>query len=301
MKKDDYIQEIRGAQSQEEVLTKRWGMYSTKDVDQYVEKLQLRMRNAEAVYHERHEEMRTNLLGITRERDSQAEKIHKLEQQLANYQDIDSYLQGQGKIAIPIETYEELQAAAAPNPELDKLAQENKRLLEDQSHFQQDLLNLESTQQKLAEVTLANDKAASQLQVEREKSMKLEQQLLELSQRGSRQEVRLEVLKLTVEEQTEYSNRTHAQYQALTVQHKVAQEMVQQLIKDKDNLEKESIIQQQRWDLRRTSLVNRYQALLNSQHACMKQFEESFAATLQCMESLAEPGLRGFQAVEAER
>ncbi|MEZ4357797.1 MAG: hypothetical protein R2876_04105 [Eubacteriales bacterium] len=108
MKTDDFLGQIREGQVKEEALKKYLGTYRTKDVDQYIEKLLSRIQSMEAMYNERYDEMRTNIFGITKERDEQIEKVKALQEIV---KDTSKYLEKKGLIALSKEEYNAIKSA----------------------------------------------------------------------------------------------------------------------------------------------------------------------------------------------
>ena len=289
MVRDTFVEELRDGQAQEKGLAKHWGGYNAREVEQYVEKLLNRMGNMEKMYQERYEEMRTGLLGITRERDEQAERISQLEQQVMGIpDDWEQRLAEQGMIALPREAYEALQAENQHNAmQVDALGQQQVKL--------SDALQLSKAADSQAEV-LAVELEQAQVQLE-SKASAIKQSSAEL-QALRQQQLQLQAdhqaVRLLNEEQVDALKQAKMQYQALEVQQQLAKDMVQQLMDDKQVLEQQAVALKQQAEAQKASLVRRYQVVLRNQQQCLRQLQDSFAASVGVMENIGQAGLQGF-------
>lgn len=110
---DSFIDEIRDSGTIENTLISRFGFYKANEVDRYIAHLQDQLSGTEAVYQDRFEEMRTSLLGITRERDDKLTQIKTLEAQLAESLDIEKVLTEKGQVSLPANEFELIKAENA--------------------------------------------------------------------------------------------------------------------------------------------------------------------------------------------
>ncbi len=273
-----FIDEMRGTQPREETITKHLGFYKARDVEQYIEKMINRMHTAENVYQDRYEEMRTNLLGVSRERDKLLEKVQQQDKRLAEQQDLEAQMKAQDLVPVPRKSVEQLQVLEEIKQSNEQLTQEYSRLIQENNQ-----LNQEQTQL---------------IQALKEKETELAQ-AAEMKTAYAQMQANLDQTQLQIEERNNELSQNTAKYEALTAQFQAAQEVVRKLIAEKEDLAKDAVAQQQRWEARRASLIRRYQGLLNSQQTCLQQMKENLATTLQYVEHLAEPGLKGFPAEEA--
>jgi len=141
---DSYIDELRDTGTVENTLVSRFGFYRAIDVDRYITHLQDQISGTEAVYQDRFEEMRTSLLGMTRERDEKISQVRQLEIQLAAAENIDALMNQKGLISIA-------------RPEYEKLLSEKKRL---EHRVEQLQLNINDNSDKslmLEELTRSQD------------------------------------------------------------------------------------------------------------------------------------------------
>ncbi|MEA4890547.1 MAG: hypothetical protein VB070_13910 [Clostridiaceae bacterium] len=273
-----FIDEMRGTQPREETMTKHLGFYKARDVEQYIEKMNSRMHTTENVYQDRYEEMRTNLLGVSRERDKLLEKVQQQDKRLAEQQDLAAQMKAQDLVPVPRKTVEQLQV-------LEEIKQANEQLTQEYSRLTQEnnQLNLEQTQL---------------IQALKEREAELEK-AVEMKTAYAQMQTDLDHVQLQIEERDNELSQSMSKYEALAAQYQAAQEVVRKLIAEKEGLTEDAVILQQRWDARRASLIRRYQGLLNSQQTCLQQMKENLATTLQYVEHLAEPGLKGFTTEEA--
>ncbi|NCA98069.1 MAG: hypothetical protein EOM70_01685 [Clostridia bacterium] len=107
---DSFIDELRDSGTTENTLVSRLGFYKAIDVDRYIAHLQDQLTGTEAVYQDRFEEMRTSLLGMTRERDEKITQVRQLENRLATAEDIDALMTKKGLVGIALSEYEKLLA-----------------------------------------------------------------------------------------------------------------------------------------------------------------------------------------------
>lgn len=297
-----FLEHIRAGQAQEEALKKHWGGYRAKEVDEYVEKLLSRMRNMEAAYQERYEEMRTGLLGMTRERDEQRERVRALERQLEDTpQRCEAYLKDQGLITLPKEEYEQIQnTQAAYRRDANSISEKQAQLKQEIERLIRELKEKRTAQQQAEETIQKLEQALREAQARAGEAGQLKQQLQAQAETEAKLQARLEVAEAQSREQAQELAQAQAQYQMLELQHQLARQMTQQLMEEKERHEKEAAVRQERSEAERASLVHRYKGILRSQHQCLQRMQESFAASVRCMESLGEAGMLDRPAEEAK-
>ncbi|MHB1315733.1 MAG: hypothetical protein ACYCX2_09660 [Christensenellales bacterium] len=290
MTTENFLELMRSGQMQEDALKKHLGNYRSKDVDEYIEKLQARLRNMEELYQERYEEMRTSLLAITRERNDLSENIKNFEQKLKDIpQNCNTYLSEQGLLTVAKKDYERMQNAEAEHQKeknafaekLAELQKENEQLLAKTEQILAEKKNAEEVAGKLRQSQLLAEKQASdydqmnaQLKLQMEQVAQKQAELDESDEQNHRQELELVQVK--------------AKYQMMEMQFRLAQEMNQQLLQDKERQDKETVKRQERFDAERTYLIQRFNGILQSQKQCMQRLQESLAAYTQSMNGLGE-------------
>ena len=107
---ESFIDELRDSGTVENTLVSRLGFYKANEVDRYIAHLQDQLSGTEAVYQDRFEEMRTSLLGMTRERDEKISQVRQLENRLAAAEDLDALLLKKGQVSVTATDYEKLLA-----------------------------------------------------------------------------------------------------------------------------------------------------------------------------------------------
>ena len=283
MTADRILEQIREGQIQEDALKKYLGVYRTKDVEQYIEKLLGRLHNMETVYQERFEEMRTSLLDLTRERDDQIERAKALENKLKDIPKCcEAYLSEQGLITLSKENYEHFQRIDDEyNENLNKQKQENSQLLKKIEEFQIVQREAEEAKDKLDQLqiqakTMADEcnQLHSQLQNQAEEELQIQMLLKASEEKCHGQEIEIE--------------KARARYQALDIQNQLTMDLNQQLMQEKERHEKEAVKRQERWDNERFLLIRRFNGILQGQKQCIQRLQENFAASIQCMDSLSE-------------
>jgi len=107
---DSFIDELRESGPIENTLVSKFGLYKAIEVDRYIAHLQDQLSGTEAVYQDRFEEMRTSLLGMTRERDEKLAQIRNLEAKLAESIDLEKVLSEKGLVSLSATEIEEIKA-----------------------------------------------------------------------------------------------------------------------------------------------------------------------------------------------
>ncbi|MDD2533143.1 MAG: hypothetical protein PHC86_00365 [Eubacteriales bacterium] len=295
MMNDAYIDEIRDAGVLETSLVARLGFYRAADVDRYINNLQNQLSSAETVYMDRFEELRSSLLAMTRERDEKIQNNRELDKKLAAAQDLPSLLSSFGQVGVSILEYEQLKK------DVTVLTAEVAILTDDlkQSKTESALLKEEVVQaaiQNPDKTALVEElqQARKALQTRMEEIHRLSVEIQNQRQYNIELGTELEALQLSVATQAELSAQTRTQYQLLDTQYQIGQDMINKLMLEKTALENELKNQEQRWDIQREALINRFQSILNSQSQFLKKLQENFNASVTYMENLNETGLRGF-------
>jgi len=251
MTTENILEQIREGQAQEEVLKKHFGTYRTKEVDQYVEKLLGRLHNMETVYQERCEEMRTQLRGVTRERDEQIQKVRELENRMADIPKLcENYLVEQECIALPGKEYERLKDVEAV------LKQEAEHLMEQKKHLEEEIQRLEKENeqaqaaQRIDEETLDEiERIRAQATELTEECRRLEAELTEKVEAGYKLQSRLEETELLAQAGAEELVQERARYRMLELQYQLAQKITMELTEEKERQEKEAQRRQERLSL----------------------------------------------------
>lgn len=110
MKKNSFIEEIRELQVSENQLKKRLGTYNCKEVDEYIAKLIDQIKNAEKVFQERYEEVRTSLLAMAREKEELTIKMQEMKNNKKLPENWETLIDQQGQVAIFQNEYERLKS-----------------------------------------------------------------------------------------------------------------------------------------------------------------------------------------------
>lgn len=290
MTTDDFLEQIREGQVQEEALKKHLGGYRTKDVDDYIEKLLNRLHSMEDIYKERYEEMRTNLFGITKQRDEQQERANALEQIIKDTPKYcDSYLEKKGLIALSKEELDRVQSIetnlrqeiGSLNEKYLQLKKENEKLVKELN--QKQIVNTEAE---------ANTKKIEQLQneikIKYEEYMQMEIKLHDVIESEQQLKDTLQAMDEQTRKQEEELSKQQTRFEALDQQYKLTQEMNDQLIKEKERQKEDVIKQQESFDNERRSIIRRYQETLYNQQECLKRLQESFSSSLRYIKNLSE-------------
>lgn len=290
MTTDDFLEQIREGQVQEEALKKHLGGYRTKDVDEYIEKLLVRLHSMEDIYKERYEEMRTNLFGITKERDEQQERANALEQIIKDTPKYcDTYLEKKGLIALSIEEYDRVQNIeegyrkniASLNERYLLLKKENEKLNRELEERQIVNINTEENTKKIEELQ-------SKLEVKSKEYMQVNLKLKDQIENEKQLKDQLESMTRQAKKQEEELNKERTRFEDLGQQYKLTQEINERLIQEKEHQKKDAIKNQERLNDERKDTIKRYQEILYSQQECLKRLQESFSSSVRYMENLAE-------------
>jgi chromosome segregation ATPase len=294
MDAENFVEHIREGQALEEGVKKYMGGYRVKDVDQYVEKLHTRLKNMEAVYQERFEEMRMSLIAMTRERDEQIELVRAAKRKLNNIPELcERYIESRGLVTLPKEQYEVIKKLEtnfkAELGDLSKkytvIEQENVNLVNELKEFKKNQGEADNIEEEL---NMLRNRLGEYDAVKEE----LNQALLAIRDQYSQQFKQIESLESLNFERAEELKQVQARYKSLELQYQLAQNTVQQLEQDKDLLDKKLEKQQERWDTERTMLIDRYKGILADQLQCMQRLEENFNLTKQCMEKITEAEIK---------
>lgn len=263
MTAESYVEQMRVTQKQDvHVLSKHLGSYRTKDVDQYIEKLQKKFSSMEGIYQERYEEMRTSLLMITRERDTQAARANALEEKLKDFPKYcDRFLEEKGLTAIPNEIntmiqdvdLDDLSNIRNMKAKLRLLESENLKHIKELEHAHNALYEAESA-------TNIIEQLKAQVQAQKEKTDQL-QLLLDTQKQQTKQAAdELEELK------------------------KVSQTRMIELVNEQREL----------GESQRRGLVQRFQMIIDNQKQYTQQMQQNMAAFVKYMDSLSSSDLAGF-------
>lgn len=294
MTAESFVELIREGQAPEEGIKKHMGVYRTKDVEQYVEKLHTRIRNMETVFQERFEEMRTGLIAMTRERDEQLEKVRALEEKLMNIpEQCEIYIENQGLVTVPKDQYDRMQKLEtnlrAEIANLSKkqalIEQENVHLIKElekskQIRAEADKMNeeLEKLRIRIQDYDTANEELSRALQVQSDQCA----QLILKSESLEAENFKL----------SEELKQSQARYKSLELQHQLAQKTAQQLMQDKEQQDKKLQKLQTRFDAERSMLISRYKGILADQQHCLQRLKDNFLMTMDCINSMAETEIK---------
>jgi hypothetical protein len=290
MATENFVEHIREGQALEEGVKKHMGAYRVKEVDQYVEKLHTRLKNMEAVYQERFEEMRMSLIAMTRERDEQIELVSATKRKLQNVPELcERYIESRGLVTLPKDQYEGMKRTETNfKKELGDLSKKYTLIEQENVNLVNELKEFKKNQAEAGNIEEELNLLRGRLREYEAVKEELNQALLALRDQYSQQFIKLESLESLNCERAEEIKQLQARYTSLELQYQLAQNTVQQLEQDKDLRDKKLEKQQERWDTERNMLIDRYQGMLKDQQQCMQRLEENFNLTRQSMERITE-------------
>jgi len=269
MTSDGLMEQFRGEQALEETPRKRLGLYNSHEVEQYIQRLLERMHHMEMMYQRQYEEIRTGLLGITRERDDLRMRLKEME---ARFSDVPSdwirMLREQGQEVFSVAEAEQLRRA-------------REDFLENMESITRER---DQGKETIRQLNLRHEEQSEQLRCTQEDARALRRKAEAL-------EIELESVRCQAQEKTEALVRIQAREEAAIREAELARQQA-------DHLEQELASHRQRWDMQRESLIHRYQSVLHSQQQCMQRLQESFIASVKCMQSLGEANLVNYPADE---
>lgn len=294
MTAETYLEQMRETQKREDhVLTKHLGGYRSKEVDQYIQKMQQRLRTMEEMYQERFEEMRTSLLAITRERDTQLERANSLEQKIADLPKYyDQYLEEKGLVAISSEIHEMIQDIDIED--LSNLENMKAKLKALENENLASVSELKETRAALDETKNASkiiEQLKIQAQTQTEKNHQL-QLLLDAQKQESDQALdKLETTKMISQTQMIQLVNEQSRYQSLELEYGLAQEKNHQLTRENEHLEAEIDRQKELWETQRRALIQQFKSIIGSQKQYTQQLQKSIASLANYMERVSETEL----------
>ena len=301
MSDNDLLVQIRnGKAADEDVLKKHMGSYRTKEVDQYVEKLLSRLKNTEAIFQERYEEMRTNLLGVTRERDEQISRAEDFEKKLNDIPKYcEAYLKEQGLVALPKEEYRKIQNMDLKEYEnLKRLNLEQQSLEQKKLQLQDELEKAGAAQSEAKEAVHKLEEIRIQVQTQIDEIKQLNLQLEAETKMAAKTKEELEKMESLSQNQAIELAQAMSRYQMLELQYGLALETNHKLTREKESQEKEAARTKELWDTERNFLLQRFNGILQSQRHNMQHLQESVVASMQYMDKLGEDFLA--KSAEAE-
>jgi len=316
---DSFISELRDAGAPEINLVSRMGMYRAKEVDRYITRLQDQLNGTTAVYQDRFEEMRTSLLGMTRERDEKISQIRDLEKKLADTQDLDKVLLNHGLSALPSgellnlrqdnillsQKVSQLTAQIEDNTEKKMILEELQRAKDQLDartatvrEISEELASLKARRNELQLIADDQKKTIEFLSEDRDKMLErykstleetaaLQQQLASHQQTSGEHQIKLGAISMQLHNLEESLAQIRAQYQNLETQHQISQDLANRLLTEKSTLENEIRLQNQRFEAQRAMLINRYQGILSTQNEFLKKWRDSFNFSVRYLEDLA--------------
>jgi chromosome segregation ATPase len=325
--RDRFIEELRDNNTQEILLTSRLGHYKAREVDTYIASLQEQLQNLESLYQDRLEEMRTSLLGMTRERDERIHKIKALEVKLASASDVQALLAEQGMTGIPVAEYDRMlaereqmtqtierlrtdveaqeakatliqdlerteAALAARSAQVSQLEQERAALLLELAQVRN---QLESSRQTLDQEIQAKNEILARYTSETESARALSLSLFERTQeiqslqaQSAESSLAIETLQHKCQRLSEAAGESRSQHQLLQEQVELSQSMASRLMSEKAALEAEMNQRSQRSAMQREAMQARFQSMLSSQSEFLRQFQTHFNSSVAYLENLTE-------------
>lgn len=292
---DQFIEDLRDSGTKSNLMVSRLGFYRASEVDRHLASLQDQLSNAETMYMERFEELRSSLLAMTRERDEKIHAIRDLEKRLASAQDLPGLLAAQGLVGVTILEYEQQKRdIVVLTAEVSNLKSDYETLANEHSELSAQLKACE--QQNPEQVQLGEEiiRLNALLHSKDDEISNLLTQAQQQRQAQSDLQTQLSAFNLQLHEQNEQSTQLRSQIQLLDKQHQIGQDMMNRLMLEKTALENDLRTQQQRFELQREALITRFQSVLSSQSQFLKKLSENFNASIAFMENLNETGLHGF-------
>ncbi|OQB25566.1 MAG: hypothetical protein BWY11_00326 [Firmicutes bacterium ADurb.Bin182] len=282
---NETIEQLTELPSQSE-LKKRAGMYFARDVDRYIEKLQLNARSMEALFHERSEEMRTLLMSVTRERDEYRSKLHEMEKSISQTEiRTVEELEMKGYKALPAAEYQMLVRLDEDSKRmLDQLEAKVKRLAEENAGMAKELKE-SAGERKESRAVISQVEKLKELLVQREKELQEKTEELTASY------IRLNELETAAKDNAAALLQLRNKCATLELNEKLLQNEFVQLQNDKDRAVKEASAGCERWKAERDAFVRRYKVLLTGQRQSMQRLQENVTAAVKYMESLGESAL----------
>lgn len=276
-------------------LKRRAGSYSAKEVDQYIDKLKINMRNMEAVYQERFEEMRTQILSLARERDAYLAEKQMAEQKLliaastpSQSVDVDSVLEKRGMKAVKLSEYHSLlQGDTDLRRTLGQLEDKIKVLSDENRRLAKELEDSEPLRKEAAAVI-------NQVKTTKELLQQREEQLQQKTEELSILSIRLSEAESAVRENAAELIQLRDKCATYELESRLIHNEHVQLQNEKERIAKEAMINKERWDSEREGLIRRYTVLINGQKQCMQRLSESVAEAVKYMESLGESAMKGY-------
>lgn len=277
---------------EDELKRKVGGSYSAKEVDQYVDRLKINMRNMEAVYQERFEEMRTQILSVTRERDNALAEKSAAEQKLASASsqvvDVDSTLEKRGMKAVRVSEYQSLlQNDSESRRTVSQLENKMKILSDENRRLAKELEDTEAIKKEAAAVV-------NQVKTTKELLQQREEQLREKTEELSLLSIRLSEAEAAVRENAAELIQLRDKCATYELESRLVHNEHIQLQNEKERISKEAAMNKERWDSEREGLIRRYNVLLGGQKQCMQRLSDSIAEAVRYMDGLAESAMKGY-------
>ena len=289
MSPENYFDQIRGVQAQDEhTLVKYMGSYRTKDVDEYIKKLQDRIRKVEEMYSERYEELRTSFISVTRERDVLINKVKLLEQKMGDMPIyIDAYLSEKGKTAVSAELYDLIQSFSAE--ELHDLKDAKEKMETLQREFLEQVGKLKQARAALDAMPDTSDIMAQLKTQARAQNEKIEQLTAALNAQTTRAEQAQEELgqlKMQSQSRAAQTDEQRSTYQAIEAECRLTNDLNQQLLRKNEQLKMEADRERQLWDAERDAFIQRMRNILGSQKQYAQNLRQSASALARYMEDI---------------
>ena len=305
MTTDGLVEHIREGQALEKGLKKHLGSYRTKDVEQYVDKLQTQLENMELVYQERFEEMRTSLLAMTRERDEQTVRVKALEKNQKNMSgQCEAYLESHGLITMQKDQYNKfLNMETNHRTEISNITLKQASIEQENVHLTKEMTKFTQTQKELESKTEELEQIKTKFAAATKEIEELNQLVQSQSEQCDQHRFQLESAEDYKQKQSDEFAQTQGELKSLELQYQLAQKTIQQLTSDRVLKEKQAIKLQERFEAEKNSIISHYKGeqecfeaernsiiihykgIVTSQQECLKRLQESFNVAMQCMES----------------
>ena len=117
MSDKDFVDQLREKNAEGDAPKKRWGSYSTSEVESYIERLKEKIKLTEMVFQEQNEDLKHSLRAVTRERDEllKQSELEQLQKNGGQTADLEQLLETRGRLAVPKDVYRALQRADTEN------------------------------------------------------------------------------------------------------------------------------------------------------------------------------------------
>ena len=212
---DSFIDEIRDTGTKETMLVNRLGFYKASEADRYIASLEDQLHSTKIVYQDRFEEMRTSLLGMTRERDEKIHQLKDFEKKLAEASDWQSQMSAQNMVGIPADELEQMrQMIDKLTSDVVQLRETKEQLTQENEALRHELENIESNYPNQTAVIDELRQTRASLKIKTDEYDRLSSDAQSQRQRYHELQLDLEKLRRQMADQAESVNLTRTSLEA---------------------------------------------------------------------------------------